>query len=255
MCATSIGSTFSHSPVPGERKSGIPDGTEIPAPVSATTEPASRMSAARRWTSVLDATVTRPATSACACSRKALMPSLGVLGLERGREGLLLGLDALVEVALVRDLLDLLDRQRRLLGEPARPAPARCRSSSWSGTHAVDQAELVGLLGADRVADEVHLQRLVLAHQPRQPLGAAEAGDDPELDLGLAEHGRLGGDAHVAGHRQLAAAAEGDAVDRGDGRDACSCRTRAAARGRSSISSRPLGLVHLRERLDVGARR
>ena len=37
MCATSIGSTFSHSPVPGERKSGIPDGTEIPAPVSATT--------------------------------------------------------------------------------------------------------------------------------------------------------------------------------------------------------------------------
>ena len=60
MCATSIGSTFSHSPVPGERKSGIPEGTEIPAPVSATTEPASRMSAARRWTSVLDATVTRP---------------------------------------------------------------------------------------------------------------------------------------------------------------------------------------------------
>ena len=40
MCATSIGSTFSHSPVPGERKSGIPEGTEIPAPVSATTEPA-----------------------------------------------------------------------------------------------------------------------------------------------------------------------------------------------------------------------
>ena len=60
MWATAIGSTFSHSPVPGERKSGIPEGTEIPAPVSATTEPASRMSAARRWTSVLAATVTRP---------------------------------------------------------------------------------------------------------------------------------------------------------------------------------------------------
>ena len=42
MCATSIGLTFSHSPVPGERKSGIPDGTEIPAPVSATTDSASR---------------------------------------------------------------------------------------------------------------------------------------------------------------------------------------------------------------------
>ena len=44
MWATSIGSTFAHSPVPGERKSGIPDGTEIPAPVSATTESASRIS-------------------------------------------------------------------------------------------------------------------------------------------------------------------------------------------------------------------
>ena len=48
MCATSIGSTFSHSPVPGVRKSGIPDGTEMPAPVKATTESASRISSASR---------------------------------------------------------------------------------------------------------------------------------------------------------------------------------------------------------------
>ena len=41
-----------------------------------------------------------------------------------------------------------------------------------------------------------------------QPLRAAEAGDDPQLHLGLAEDGRLGGDPHVAGHRQLAATAE-----------------------------------------------
>ncbi len=53
MCATSIGSTFSHSPVPGERKSGIPDGTEIPAPVSATTEPAERISSASAAGSLL----------------------------------------------------------------------------------------------------------------------------------------------------------------------------------------------------------
>ena len=43
MWATCIGSTFAHRPVPGERKSGIPDGTEIPAPVSATTELAARI--------------------------------------------------------------------------------------------------------------------------------------------------------------------------------------------------------------------
>ena len=51
MWATSIGSTFAHSPVPGERKSGIPDGTEIPAPVSATTDPAPRSRCARAATS------------------------------------------------------------------------------------------------------------------------------------------------------------------------------------------------------------
>ena len=48
MWATSIGSTFSHRPVRGDLKSGIPDGTEIPAPVSATTESAARTSSARR---------------------------------------------------------------------------------------------------------------------------------------------------------------------------------------------------------------
>ena len=46
MCATAIGSTFAHRPVWGERKSGIPEGTEIPAPVSATTEPAEEISPA-----------------------------------------------------------------------------------------------------------------------------------------------------------------------------------------------------------------
>ena len=48
MCATSIGSTFSHSPSPGLRKSGIPLGTEIPAPVRATVDELSRISSARR---------------------------------------------------------------------------------------------------------------------------------------------------------------------------------------------------------------
>src|SRR5215207_2003264 len=48
MWATSIGSTFSHSPVPGLRKSGIPDGTETPAPVSTTVRFALRSSCARR---------------------------------------------------------------------------------------------------------------------------------------------------------------------------------------------------------------
>src|SRR6202789_1568587 len=51
MWATSIGSTLAQSPVSGVRKSGIPDGTETPAPVRATVHPESSMSAASRRTS------------------------------------------------------------------------------------------------------------------------------------------------------------------------------------------------------------
>ena len=136
------------------------------------------------------------------------------------------------------DELDLLDRDRRLGGQLAAPHQRRLEQLVV-GDDAVDEAEFERLLGEDRVADQVHLQRLVGADQARQPLGAAEAGDDPELDLGLAEDRRLGGDPHVAGHRHLAAAAEGDRVDGGDRRHAVAGRTRAAARGPVSISSSP----------------
>ena len=84
------------------------------------------------------------------------------------------------------------------------------------GHHLVGQAEAVRLVGVDRVADQVHLERLGLTHEPRQPLRASEARDDPQVDLRLAERGRLGRDPEVARHRQLTAAAERDRVDGGD---------------------------------------
>src|ERR1700761_8941527 len=107
MWATSIGSTFSQIPSPGERKSGIPDGTEIPAPVNATTEPAPRTSFAKR------------STSDCDVARERTVPSPPTLGpfevgrpfdeercdallrvpaLERGRKSALLRLDPLVQI-------------------------------------------------------------------------------------------------------------------------------------------------------------
>ena len=97
---------------------------------------------------------------------------------------------------------------------------------------AVDEPELERFVGQDRVADEVHLERLVGADEARQPLRAAEAGDDPELDLGLAEARRARRDAHVARHRQLAAAAERQAVDRRDRDDVRRRRARGTARAR-----------------------
>ena len=60
MWATSIGSTFSHSPVRGLRKSGIPDGTEIPAPVRTTARSALRSSWASRSAWAETATVIGP---------------------------------------------------------------------------------------------------------------------------------------------------------------------------------------------------
>src|SRR5205085_2860699 len=127
MCATSIGLTFSHSPFPGVRKSGIPDGTEIPAPVSATTESASRISDAS------SSVPCRLPTANCLLPlplRRALAEEgadalLGVLGRKGLGEARLLRLDALVQVTLVCDLLDLLDGKRGLAGEPLGPRQRR----------------------------------------------------------------------------------------------------------------------------------
>ena len=78
-----------------------------------------------------------------------------------------------------------------------------------------------GALGLGRVhhaAGQDHVHRLGLADRARQPLRAADAGDDAELDLGLAELGVVGGDDDVAQHGELAAAAERKARHRRDDR-------------------------------------
>ncbi len=82
----------------------------------------------------------------------------------------------------------------------------------------VDHAPGVRLLGAERRSRKDRLQRRLRADQARQALRAAGAGDEAELDLGQAELGRGNGDAVVADQRDLEAAAERCAVDRGDDR-------------------------------------
>ena len=248
MCATSIGSTFSQMPVPGERKSGIPDGTEIPAPVSATTEPASRTSSARR--SDVGAWATCPATSGCASRGRRRCPRLRVLA-----EPNMVAKPAFSasmpssRSPLWETCLTCSTASGAWPPELARPRE-RGVEQLVVGDHPVDEAELVRVVGRDGVAGQVHLQRLGRAHEPRQALSAAEAGDDPEVDLGLAERRRVGGDADVAGHGELAPAPEREPVHRGD---------RHRARGPEGAQQRvavveqlpAAGLVHLVERLDV----
>src|ERR1700688_289959 len=124
MCATAVGSTFSHNPVPGERKSGMPEGTEMPAPVSATTERAPRISSASRTSAGFtrpgaDRSLAREMRRAFAEERGDALARVGAR--ECLRERTLLGLDARVEIARGRHALDLPGRQRRLAGELARP--------------------------------------------------------------------------------------------------------------------------------------
>src|SRR5262249_11457025 len=69
-------------------------------------------------------------------------------------------------------------------------------------------------------AGENHVRREGLADGAGQPLGAAGAGHDPEVDLGLAELRGLRRHDQVARHRELATAAEAVAGDRRDERSA-----------------------------------
>jgi hypothetical protein len=84
--------------------------------------------------------------------------------------------------------------------------------------HRVGQADAQRLGSVDRVAGHAQLLGLRHADPAGQALRAAEPGDDAELDLGLTELGAVRRMDEVTGQRELAAAAEGEAVDRGDPR-------------------------------------
>src|SRR6266699_2820013 len=74
------------------------------------------------------------------------------------------------------------------------------------------------LLRADHLAGEHELHGDPFAHEPRQALRAAVAGNNPQLHFGLAELGGFAGQAQGAGHSNLTSAAERESIDAGDHR-------------------------------------
>ena len=78
----------------------------------------------------------------------------------------------------------------------------------------VDQAQLLGFLGAHRAAIEEHRQRLLGADDARQALRAHRAGHDAQRDLGESQLRALVGDAVVAGQRHFDATTQRGAVQR-----------------------------------------
>jgi hypothetical protein len=81
-------------------------------------------------------------------------------------------------------------------------------SRSAAGTTRETRPRALGLLGVHHAAGQAHLHGLGLADHAGEALRAAGARHDAELDLGLAEARRVGGDDDVAHHGELAAAAE-----------------------------------------------
>ena len=105
----------------------------------------------------------------------------------------------------------------------SRPAARACREGDGAFQqiavdHGVDDARLDGPRGGDRLALGAHLECERRPAQPRQPLRAAGAGNDPEVHLGLTDLRGGDSDAVVARHGELEAAAERVAVNRGDER-------------------------------------
>ncbi len=114
---------------------------------------------------------------------------------------------------------------------------------------AADQAKAQRLVGRERTPVEHHLHRQRLTHGQRHALCAARAGNDAQVDLRLAELGRLAGHQQVAGHRQLAAAPQGKARHGGDDRLADAVQPIPQVNERADHHPRRSGVGHL---LDVG---
>ena len=159
-----------------------------------------------------------PLNSGLRFSRKALMPSVWSSARERQAEQV--ALDALTrhDVRVGRGVhrrLAVAHRQRALAGQLLGQLHGLGHELVL-GIHGLDEPDAQRLLGADVTARQHEVLGPAVADVARQALRAAEARRDAEVDLGLAELGVLRGQADVAGQRQLAAAAEGEAVDGGD---------------------------------------
>jgi hypothetical protein len=80
----------------------------------------------------------------------------------------------------------------------------------------VDEADVVGALGGDLLAQQQELHRDLVRHARDD--ARHQTAEHPDLGLGVHELGRIGRDHQVAGHDQADAAADHPALGRGDHR-------------------------------------
>ena len=104
---------------------------------------------------------------------------------------------------------------RTLLGNPIRNLHSP-RLELIRRHHVIHQADRERSLRVDDLARQDHLDRFAFADQTSQPLRAAAARNNSEIDFGLAERSFVAGDAHVARERDFTTAAEAIAVHHRD---------------------------------------
>ena len=127
------------------------------------------------------------------------------------------GVEFLGVAAIGAELVVAVLRQHRraaLRHDPARERDRR--GGEIALDDGVDQAGCERRGGRDRIAGEDHRHRLVEADKARQPLGAAGARDQAELDLGQPEPRARRRHPEMAAERDLEAAAQRRAMHGGD---------------------------------------
>src|SRR5512133_2899919 len=118
---------------------------------------------------------------------------------------------------LLEDRLRRVERQRAVGGDGRRQLERRVDRLAALG-QTVDQPQLVGALGRDRVAGQRQLHRDAVGDAARQAQERARGRDERALELGDPELGLAGRDDEVAGERDLEPAGHREALDRSDQR-------------------------------------
>jgi hypothetical protein len=116
--------------------------------------------------------------------------------------------------------------------------------------HARNQAGALSFRGIHHASGQDQVHGLRLADRTGQALRPADAGDDPELDLGLSELGVIRGDDEIAHHGKLAAATECKTGNRGDDRLAHTRQPLVVGR---IVGAENLDITLVRHFLDIGA--
>ncbi len=138
------------------------------------------------------------------------------------------------------------------------PAPSSaahcdaCGDDVVVADHAIDEADLQRFIGADLPSAPDQFLGAGGPDEARQALGATGTRDDAEQDLGLTESRPLTGDAQIARHRELEAAAQRIAANRGD--DRTRDRVDRVERGAEPVGDATRGRL-VAELVDVGAGR